>query len=250
MSIELAQVNRLMRQPAGTDWPKTYPPKALAYLQTWSEGIDAKAWNAKAAPWWDLLAVACGRGELPHTTTTERKMVSPARDVEPSRFDSWDHPAHATRDGVRYAYTVPAVYKVFTTHHIAAQDFAQWLAAQGEQPSRLLAAWFKSQGVVGVGVAQPAPAMEQVPPPAPATLMKRQALIDDLRPQWPTIENDLKESSRKGNEDLAAAKVQHGMWDRDKALAWAKSRGKVPTNNVHALPSVWPGGITRHQMKG
>lgn len=80
--------------------------------------------------------------------------------------------------------------------------------------------------------------------------MKRNALIKDLRPQWPTIENDLKESSRKGNEDLAAANVQHGMWDRDKTLAWGKSRGKVPANNVHALPGVWPGGITRHQLKG
>ena len=217
MSIELAQVNRLMKQPAGTDWPKAYGPRTLAYLQTWVPAIDKETWKAAAAPWSDALAVACERNELQHTATTHTEFRR-----QPGRR-------------VRYAFgesppPPPPIEVAITHRHIAAPDFARWLAAQGEQPSRLVAAWLKSQGVGAATEPQPAPASE---PQSNTVIMKRKALIDELRHQWPTIEADLSEASRNG---LSAASVGKGLWDRDKAEAWAKSRGKLKASNVHALP--------------
>jgi hypothetical protein len=250
--MSLIQLRRAANVLGLDSLPSLLPVDDIAILQTHDDPIPDNLTRTqtnmrrmgRAGLWCDTMIADIQAGGLPHTTTTERKMVSPARDVEPSQFGFGDHPAWATRDGVRYAYTVPAVYKDFTTHHIAAQDFAQWLAAQGEQPSRLVAAWFKSQGVGEVATPQPAPASE---PQSNTVTMKRKALIDELRPQWPTIEADLSEASRNG---LSAASVGNGMWDRDEALAWAKSRGKLKTSNVHALPGAWPSGVTRHQWKG
>lgn len=162
MSIELAQVNRLMKKAVGTPWPDTFTPRNLAYLQTWTPAIDRKTWNIAAAPWLDALSVDCNDGVLPHTTTTERRMVAAARDFHPDEFGFQSNARFPTIAGRMYAYTEPAKYKDITNQHILAADFARWLTAQGEQPSRLLAAWFKSQRVSAT--AAPAPVeFEPVP---------------------------------------------------------------------------------------
>lgn len=233
MSLELARVNRLQNNHAGTDWPDTYHHNVLAMLQVWADGMDTKQWGTSAGPWLDLLTVACEHGELPACA----EVVAVA--VRGRRMNHYGlgHPPPIPQS--------PRMVNV-TRYNVRAADFAAWMARQGQEPSALLAAWCKAQGVVVAEAQTPAPATAQ----EPVALMKKQALIHELRPQWPTIEADLKESSREGNEDLAAANVRHGMWDKDKALAWAKSRGKLPVNNVHSLPSVWPGAITRHQLKG
>lgn len=71
-------------------------------------------------------------------------------------------------------------------------------------------------------------------------LLKRQALIDQLRPRWPTIEHDLREASRN---KLDSAK-SHGKWDFEKATQWAMSLGKLKSasdtrsEKMTSLP--WP----------
>lgn len=104
-------------------------------------------------------------------------------------------------------------------------------------------------------VARPAPAAEQTPPPelvqaAPAMqprAMVRRALIKEYRNEWPSIEDDLSEASRNG---LDSAKLpKHGMWDADKALAWAKSQGKLTKQRTGMEPATWCGPVIRHQSR-
>lgn len=94
--------------------------------------------------------------------------------------------------------------------------------------------------------AQPAPA----DPPLNATPPKKKiALINDLRPRWPTIDADLSDASRNGLNVARTGK--HGMWDESKAIEWAKSKGKlVDRSNVQSIATVWPGGTTRHTLEG
>ncbi len=90
-----------------------------------------------------------------------RICTKPERNVVPSLFDlAYGYPDQYTRDGTCYAYTEPAEFKDVTRHHITPPDFAAWLAAQGEEPSKHIAAWFKSQKVKnGPLVQQPGPVM-------------------------------------------------------------------------------------------
>lgn len=102
---------------------------------------------------------------------------------------------------------------------------------------------------------KPAPA-EQTPPPEPVQAapaiqpraLKRAALIAELQGEWPSIKNDLSDASRNG---LDAAKLaqQHGMWNPDVAMEWAKSRGKLAQQRTGMSPATWCGPITRHQPR-
>lgn len=107
----------------------------------------------------------------------------------------------------------------------------------------------------GAEVVEPVAEPEQAPPPkqvqaVPAVqprAMKRAALIAELLSEWPGIEDDLREASRNG---LGAAKLaQHGMWNPDVAMEWAKSRGKLAQQTTGMSPATWRGPITRHQPR-
>lgn len=63
----------------------------------------------------------------------------------------------------------------------SAADFARWLAAQGEQPSQMVAAWFKTQGVGAATEPQPAPASE----PQPVAHLPDHAPATSNRDGWP-----------------------------------------------------------------
>lgn len=135
MSIQLHDTfNFRLSFPAGTPWPATCTHSQIAFL--------LKLAHPGPTRWIDLLALACERGELDHTTNTER-MLAP---ITRPRLLNTGKP----RPTVEIAL-----------HHIAAAHLARWLEAQDVQPGELLQAWFKSQGV---GVA----AVEMVAPPAPA----------------------------------------------------------------------------------
>ncbi len=100
------------------------------------------------------------------------------------------------------------------------------------------------------------PAAEQTPPPDPVQAapamppraMKRRALIAEYQNEWSSIEDDLREASRNG---LDAAKLaqQHGMWNPDVAMEWAKSRGKLAQQRTGMSPATWCGPFTRHQPR-
>lgn len=100
-------------------------------------------------------------------------------------------------------------------------------------------------------VARPAPAAQVEPvqagPAMQTRAMKRRALIDEFRNEWPSIEDDLREASRNG---LDSAKLpKHGMWDADKAMAWAKSQGKLTKQITGMEPATWCGPVIRHQSR-
>lgn len=73
-------------------------------------------------------------------------------------------------------------------------------------------------------------------------VLKRNELIDRYKNIWPTIDNDLRDASRKGFEGLAAAMVENrkGYWFVNVALAWAKDNFKLknpPANTMANVPS-------------
>lgn len=76
---------------------------------------------------------------------------------------------------------------------------------------------------------------------------KRAVLVAELEAQWLSIEADLSEAPRNGLK--AAAQVQHGIWDKPAAVAWAKSRGKWRTEaEIISHPaSVWSGLGAKHK---
>ena len=147
-------------------WSETMQPKQLAALQRPFEWRDRTGRNA-----FNVLLQAieddCRMGSIHSTAEEVRICTKPAQDVVPSLFDlAYGHPDQYTREGIPYAYTKPAEFKDITRHHIAAQDFAAWLAAQGEEPSPHITAWFKARGVAAAQ-AGPVPAAEQAAPPEP-----------------------------------------------------------------------------------
>ena len=135
MSIQLHDTfNFRLSFPAGTPWPATCTHSQIAFL--------LKLAHPGPTRWIDLLALACERGELDHTTTTKRVPTPITR----PRLMNTGKP----RPTVEIAL-----------HHIAAAPVARWLEAQDVQPGELLQAWFKSQGVgVAAVEAEPAPAVE------------------------------------------------------------------------------------------
>jgi hypothetical protein len=53
--------------------------------------------------------------------------------------------------------------------------------------------------------------------------MKKAAMIQNFRNEWPTLEGDINNASRSG---LRVAKLGSGFYDIDKAIKWARENGK------------------------
>lgn len=85
-------------------------------------------------------------------------------------------------------------------------------------------------------------------PAKQADTMKKAALIAELKHEWSSIEADISEATR--NELNAAAHTgKHGEWDKDKARAWAVSKGKIRRDApVHSLAAAWSGPVTRNTI--
>ena len=97
----------------------------------------------------------------------------------------------------------------------------------------------------------PAPVVAAGASNAPATqgnIMKRAALIAALEYEWSSIEADINDATRNGLK-AAAHTGKHGEWDKDKARAWAVSKGKIKqAAPVHCLAAVWSGTVTRNTI--
>jgi hypothetical protein len=95
------------------------------------------------------------------------------------------------------------------------------------------------------------PAAEQTMPddsgtePAEAAL-KKAKLIEQFKPQWPSIENDLDEASRNGLKVQAYA-GKHGQWSPSNALAWAQANDKI-TGGAGCLAQAWQGRSATHKI--
>lgn len=79
--------------------------------------------------------------------------------------------------------------------------------------------------------------------------LKRSALVERFRRQWPTIERDLRDASSNGLSVMARAE-RHGFWRERDALAWAKERGKVAPSDSPAVTGTWLGPIQKYRLKG
>ena len=93
---------------------------------------------------------------------------------------------------------------------------------------------------------------EQADPPPPTmvqeqskigetkeVLLKRRAFIDAFQRMWPSIERDLKDSSRNDLSDEAKFK-KHGFWCVKPALNWAAQRGKIQGDSAEAFVRAEP----------
>jgi hypothetical protein len=136
-------------------WPATVTPEQAIALQcrrlgsAWSEYTshpDTREMTARVS-----AAVKAGALEL--TTITEKKPIPPPqrRVISPGVNVRWGSGAEWP---VRPSLPQPTKFKEVTTHRIAAQAFAALLAVNEVEPSRHVAAWFKSQGV-NTAAAQP-----------------------------------------------------------------------------------------------
>ncbi len=178
MTLLLIEAARILKLDPAQGWPQTISNYGLAALQTYREGADNKTWRSKARTWREALALAVASGVIEHTSTTERVQVAPAvrRVIHPGLGSSeWDERGFESRSflggTLRTAYTKPAQHRDVTRHHITAPVFAVWLAAQGQEPSPHIAAWFKA-----VGVTPTAPATDTAPPaPVVASVSSAQA---------------------------------------------------------------------------
>lgn len=149
MSLELIEAARVLGFSHERGWPEAFTAEEATDLQCWRPDQDRKTWNTRRADLRALFSMALKAGTVQVTTTTANTLIKPAvgrRVIHPG-IDSGGWPEQYTRDGVRYAYTEPAVYRDVTTHHITAKAFAAWLAANEFEPSRLVSAWFKAQAV-------------------------------------------------------------------------------------------------------
>lgn len=84
--------------------------------------------------------------------------------------------------------------------------------------------------------------------PTTGRIMKLSALIAELEFEWSTVREDIREATRNGLKD-AAHSGKYGMWDCEKARAWAVSMGKIKRDTpVHSLTGAWAGSITRNKI--
>jgi len=103
--------------------------------------------------------------------------------------------------------------------YITREACRDWLHTIRKTPPRLVRAWLgpvwqEEAPKVGAGKT------------APIEKRKKSALVSECQSDWPTIERDIQDASRNGL--AAAAKLTDGRgWDKDRALEWAKERGKL-----------------------
>ncbi len=90
----------------------------------------------------------------------------------------------------------------------------------------------------------PTPEVVQATQSAPPRILKKSAMVATYLDKWPTIDADINEAARNG---LAVAKTgKKGMWNVDKAIEWARSKGKwLEPVQAHPIAAAWPGAATK-----
>lgn len=108
-------------------------------------------------------------------------------------------------------------------------DLAQWLAD----------AYAKDVLLDGVLV-KPTPA------PAEREILKRELLVAQLVDIWPSIGADLQEGSRNGLMAAAGGtQYGHGYYDVQRALAWARTNGRLRGSRTPTPLNDLPGKVNR-----
>jgi len=238
MSLQLIEAARQLRFKPEQGWPETFTTDQATWMQAWQQEGARRRWEDLRS----LLALALKAGTVQVTTTTATRSVEKSKTTEVTFASAYWDGVPGKRRVVRWVESVEV-----ETHHIAAQHFAAWLATNKIEPSRHVAAWLEAAGVSTAREQPQQPAPVVAVPAESRRILKTNALIAELEHEWPSIRADLKEASRRGNEDLKTANVKHGHWDVEMARKWADSRGKLKkAARVHHL-SEWPGRVTRNR---
>ena len=70
-------------------------------------------------------------------------------------------------------------------------------------------------------------------------IRKRAALVQEFRRVWPTLERDLRDAAQNGLRQAAGAGMPFGQWDADRAVAWARERGKLVNPPARRVGPSW-----------
>jgi hypothetical protein len=168
-----------------------------------------------------------------------------ARLGEYTHAEAWQQVTEAARLGRLKFFDLPGGIEIRPerlARHFGEHSAAYVLAeingeAAAYTRAELVNQWLKQHSD---GLQLPGSAVGAAPEPVePADdLRKRNALIKELQRAWPSIEADLNDSSRNGLKAAAHAR-RHGMWNRDKALTWARQQGKVTSGTADSLSLYW-----------
>lgn len=142
MSLQLIEAAKVLRFDPATGWPEQFTVNQVTALQTWHEGIAPKAWGSKADNLRRLFALDLGKGNVKVTTTSHTAKVSRSKNVEVTFASLYWDGVPGKRRMVHWVEDVEV-----KTHHITAEAFAAWLAANELEPSRHVTAWFKAMSV-------------------------------------------------------------------------------------------------------
>jgi hypothetical protein len=79
--------------------------------------------------------------------------------------------------------------------------------------------------------------LADVLPPGPPPIERRKlaALKREVRGRWPSVESDFRHADENGLKATAKLPDQHGDWDLNAALRWARERGKLTDTAAHEL---------------
>ncbi|MDO8887979.1 MAG: hypothetical protein Q7V16_05295 [Hydrogenophaga sp.] len=165
MSLQLMEAARLLGFNPEQGWPETFTTDQATWIQTWKQGETRRSLLASCDDMRRLLALALKAGTVKVTTTTAMRSVEKSKTIEVTFASAhWDG-VPGKRRVVRWVEGVEV-----ETHHITAEEFAAWLAANKIEPSRHVAAWFDAAGVGAAreqpqDVASPAPDASKGTPP-------------------------------------------------------------------------------------
>ena len=88
----------------------------------------------------------------------------------------------------------------------------------------------------------------EIAKPTTGRSMKVSALIAEFEFEWSSVRGDIREAKRNGLKE-AAHSGKHGMYDCEKARAWAVSMGKIKSDKrAHSLTGAWSGTVTRNKI--
>lgn len=81
----------------------------------------------------------------------------------------------------------------------------------------------------------------------PERVVRRSDLVNLVRHEWPTIENDLKSAAKNG---LKIANQERGLWGVNRARKWAQDNGRMrQQTSALGLQGMWSEGGRVHKME-
>ncbi|HMN91656.1 MAG TPA: hypothetical protein PKC60_00355 [Hydrogenophaga sp.] len=130
-------------------WPTTLTPEQVLRLQHARLGMPVKDFNGSPAvrELHTRMGLAIQAGVLKHTTTEREEQVEPSRRIISKGIDGGRSFLGGTLGSLPVGYMQPPKFKTVKVRHIAAADFAAWLAANVIEPSPYTSAWFKALAV-------------------------------------------------------------------------------------------------------